>query len=93
MHRPVGLFSTNDAGYVAWDDSRNATGESKAQDIYFTRVDVDGTPALAGATGTTGTSRLQWAALGAAVGLVACGLALGAARAVCGSPPERAPTR
>jgi hypothetical protein len=93
VHGPVGLFSTNDVAYIAWDDSRNAIGESKAQDIYFTRVDVDGTPALAGATGASGTSKLQWAALGAAIGLVLCGLALGAARAVGGRPPERAPTR
>ena len=93
VHGPVGLASTNDVAYVAWDDSRNAIGESKAQDVYFTRVLVDGAPEVSASGGASGTTKLQWAALGAAAGLVLCGLALGAARAVGNRPAEPAPTR
>ena len=82
VHGPVGLAARNDRVYVAWDDSRNATGESKAQDVYFTRIDLDGAGADAGGT-STGT-KLQWGFLGTAIGLCLAGAALLAARTLTG---------
>ncbi|CAN5720020.1 hypothetical protein BH24ACT2_BH24ACT2_13810 [soil metagenome] len=81
VHGPVGLASTDDGAYIAWDDSRNAVGESKAQDIYFTRLDTNGA-GLAGVTSNDASTgdNLLWASLGLAVGIGLSGLALIAAR-------------
>lgn len=94
VHGPVGLASTNDVAYVAWDDSRNATGESNAQDVYFTRIDVHGTSGDtdAGSGGSAGMKR-QWTLLGIAVGLGLSGVALLVARKLAsrgGSDPSTA---
>jgi hypothetical protein len=35
---PVGLASTDEVAYVAWDDTRNGNAENGTQDIYATRV-------------------------------------------------------
>ena len=72
----VGLYSLDDGSYVAWDDTRNATADSKAQDVYFTRVRLAPTFALeAGSSTGTGT-KLAWGLAGAALGLAAAGLVL-----------------
>jgi hypothetical protein len=81
VHGPVGLASTDAGAYIAWDDYRNPVGESKAQDVYFTRLHTDGAM-LAGTTGeaTSTGVKLQWGLLGLAVGLAVCGLDLLVAR-------------
>ena len=80
VHGPVGLASTRDRVYLAWDDSRNATGESKAQDVYFTRVAPDGGSLAAGGTSSSDDDKLPWVGLGLALGLGLCGAALLMAR-------------
>ena len=75
VHGPVGLASTDDLAYVAWDDSRNATGESKAQDVYFTRLHVDADVSDNAAV-VPGSTKVRWAVTGLAVGLTLSGLAL-----------------
>ena len=81
VHGPVGLASTDEAVYVAWDDTRNATADSKAQDIYATRLRLDGRiPGVSTTTGGSGTSGLVWAILGVSLGLAAAGAALLVAR-------------
>ncbi len=76
VHGPVGLASTRDRAYLAWDDSRNATGESKAQDVYFTRVAPDGRSLAAVGTSSSDENKLPWVGLGLAIGLGLCGAAL-----------------
>lgn len=78
VHGPVGLASVNDRAYLAWDDSRNAVGESKAQDIYFTRLHIDPAGRASGlsAAGTSTSTKVQWAVLGLAFGLAVAGIAL-----------------
>ncbi|HTJ75536.1 MAG TPA: sialidase family protein [Acidimicrobiales bacterium] len=71
---PVGVASRNGAAYVAWDDSRNGNATNATQDIYFTRARLESPSHIFSASG--GTSRAAWALLGAAIGVVACGLAM-----------------
>ncbi len=80
VHGPVGLASTDDVAYIAWDDSRNATGESKAQDVYFTRVLVDGVGTVSASSGTSTATKVRWAVTGLAIGLALAGVALLVAR-------------
>lgn len=81
VHGPVGLASTDDGAYVAWDDSRNAVGESKAQDIYFTRLDTGGEGLVSSTSDDASTGvKLLWASLGLAVGIGLSGIALILAR-------------
>ncbi len=81
VHGPVGLASTDLGAYVAWDDSRNAVGESKAQDVYFTRLDADGAGLVRPTSDAAPTGdKLLWASLGMAVGIGLCGLVLIVAR-------------
>ncbi|HUR22764.1 MAG TPA: exo-alpha-sialidase [Acidimicrobiales bacterium] len=88
VHGPVGLASTDDTAYFAWDDTRNATADSKAQDVYSTRLRL-GASAADGAGGSTGsgTNRLVWALFGVSLGLVVSGSALLLARRAASSSP------
>ena len=73
---PVGLASTNETAYVAWDDTRNGNEETGAQDIYATRVRFSD-PATVFATEAAGTGiSVPAVLLGAAGALVLGGLAL-----------------
>ncbi|HEX3623712.1 MAG TPA: sialidase family protein [Acidimicrobiales bacterium] len=74
---PVGLASTDEAAYVAWDDTRNGNPTSGTQDIYFTRARY-APPDRALASGGSRVSPVLWVLLGAAGALVLGGLALGA---------------
>jgi hypothetical protein len=38
IHAPVGIVSTNDTVYFAWQDSRNGTNDGSAEDSYFASV-------------------------------------------------------
>ena len=60
---PIGLFSTDDSVYLAWQDSRNGNEDTDAEDVYMSKV------ALQGATAADAgePSRLLWALIGAAV--------------------------
>ena len=72
---------------MAWDDSRNGNATNATQDIYFTRARLE-SPSHIFST-SSGTSRAAWALLGAAIGVVACGLAMAvgfSARGTGGSP-------
>lgn len=82
VHGPVGLASTNEGSYVAWDDSRNAVGESNAQDVYFSRVRLAGDERQSSAAADSASigTKLQWTLLGLAVGVGLCGLVLLLAR-------------
>lgn len=77
VHSAVGLHALDTGAYVAWDDTRNATADSKAQDVYFTRVRLGGVPPLAPASPSTGTgTKVAWGLGGAAAALAFAGLAL-----------------
>lgn len=80
VHGPVALASLDSAAYVAWDDSRNGTPETHAQDVYFTRVRFPGAE-LSGSVPAAPTGmRLAWGVAGAGAALGLAGLALLAAR-------------
>lgn len=73
----VGLSSLDTGAYVAWDDTRNATADSKAQDVYFTRVRLNAAPLLGAASPSMGTgTKVAWGLGGAALALAFAGVAL-----------------
>ena len=73
---PVGLASTDEVAYVAWDDTRNGNEETGAQDIYATRVRFSDAAEVF-AAGAPSTRISPWAVLlGAAGALAVGGLAL-----------------
>jgi hypothetical protein len=89
---PVGLAATNDGAYIAWDDTRNAVGESNAQDVYFTRSSLDGRIVAGGTSrGTSAGTKLLWGVLGLGVGLGLCGAALLLARRGVSTPGASRP--
>ena len=59
VHGPVGLASTEHVVYLAWDDTRNAVTDAKTQDVYFTRVRMDGEAGVLGRRGQT-KARAAW---------------------------------
>ncbi|HEV2760684.1 MAG TPA: sialidase family protein [Acidimicrobiales bacterium] len=81
VHSAVGLHALNTGAYVAWDDTRNATADSKAQDVYFTRVRLEAAPPLGGSWSSTSTgTKVAWGLGGAALALSLAGGALFAGR-------------
>lgn len=74
VHSAIGLVSLNNGVYTAWDDTRNAVGDTHAQDIYFTRVGLAGPfPIAARATSST---EIRYAMAGAGIALALVGLLL-----------------
>jgi hypothetical protein len=77
VHSAVGLHALDAGDYVAWDDTRNATADTKAQDVYFTRVRLGRAAPLGATSSSTGTgTKLAWGLGGAALALAFAGLAL-----------------
>jgi hypothetical protein len=92
VHSAVGLHSMNGGAYLAWDDTRNATADSKAQDVYFTRVRLDGEIPLGTASSSTGTgTKVAWGLGGAALALAFAGVALFVSRSRLSEAPQRGP--
>lgn len=82
VHSAVGLHALDTGAYLAWDDTRNATSDSKAQDVYFTRVRMGAVPPLSSASASTGSgTKVAWGLGGAAMALAAAGIALFVSRA------------
>ena len=82
--------------YVSWDDTRNATADSKAQDVYFTRVRLDAAPPMGTVSASTSTgTKVAWGLGGAALALALAGAALFLSRSrLSGAPePSRATSR
>jgi hypothetical protein len=74
---PVGLASTDDTAYVAWDDTRNGNTLTGTQDVYFARARY-AAPDRALSPGRSRISPVLWVLLGGSGALVLGGLALGA---------------
>jgi hypothetical protein len=96
VHSALGLHALDAGAYVSWDDTRNATADSKAQDVYFTRVRLGSAPSLGTAssgagTGTSTGTKVAWGLGGAALGFALAGGALFVSRARLSTSP--APTR
>lgn len=64
-HTNVGIASTNESVYFAWQDSRNGNADTHSEDIYFASLKLNG-PVLAVAGGAGVPA---WAVAGAAVAL------------------------
>ncbi|MGH9277981.1 MAG: exo-alpha-sialidase, partial [Acidimicrobiales bacterium] len=62
----VGVASSNDAAYVAWQDTRDANREFQPEDVYMTSVRLNGTVAVT-ATESSGTP--AWLAVGAGLAI------------------------
>lgn len=73
----LGVASTDQGAYIAWDDSRNGSPETQSQDIYFTRARLAETDSFFGA-GAAGEpdGRFLAGAMGAGVALLVGGLLL-----------------
>jgi Neuraminidase (sialidase) len=92
VHSAVGLYSMDGGAYVSWDDTRNATADSKAQDVYFTRVRLDAAPPLGTVSSSTGIgTKVAWGLGGAALALALAGAALFLSRSRLSGAPERSP--
>ncbi|HEX2028707.1 MAG TPA: sialidase family protein [Nitriliruptorales bacterium] len=59
----VGVASTDETVFVAWQDTRNAIGSTDAEDVYTATVQLNGVPAAAA---LTTRANLWWAPVGAA---------------------------
>jgi hypothetical protein len=85
----VGITSSDSAAYFAWQDTRNATPNFQAEDVYMASVKLDGEPSPIPSTSKTVPA---WLAMGAglAIGL---GLAMVAlwAKSRFGGVAEPAP--
>jgi hypothetical protein len=78
---PIGLTSTDNAVFVAWDDTRNSVGETQAQDIYLGRVRFPEAKSVFASAPASSNNRLLWSLLGAALALAVAGaILLGAQR-------------
>lgn len=71
---PLGVSSTADAAYFAWDDTRNGTTLTQSQDVYFTRVRLSDDYRLLGSSEEA--SPVAWAVIGGAVALGVGGVLL-----------------
>lgn len=91
MRGPVAIAATNSATFLAWPDSRAASGELEAEDVYTTRVRHEAAGGdLIGAPSAGGTE-LLWSVLGAGVALAVGGLVLMmGTRIARGRPEEKA---
>jgi Neuraminidase (sialidase) len=74
IYGPLGIVSTNEAAFVAWDDTRNGNDQTANQDIYFTRARY--VPAADVFAGTAKSGVSPWVAglLGAAIAVAVGGL-------------------
>jgi hypothetical protein len=70
---PVGVASTDEEAYVAWNDSRNGTVDLPTEDAYFAKVIHDEPGATVKSEPVVKTSSVL---LGLAIGLVIAGLAV-----------------
>jgi hypothetical protein len=70
---PVGVASTNEEAYVAWNDSRNGTVDLPSEDAYFAKVIHEEVSASRGSGPAIKASSVL---LGLAIGLVIAGLAV-----------------
>ncbi|MDQ3973897.1 MAG: hypothetical protein M3276_06105 [Actinomycetota bacterium] len=68
-HTNLGVASTEDAVFVAWQDTRNGDADNDAEDVYFASVGLNGQAPIIGAA-TTSEQPPDWA-------LAVAGLALG----------------
>lgn len=73
-HYNLGLASTEDAAFMAWQDTRNGDAETDAEDVYFASVGLDGYPPVVGGAALAGAGTPAWV-----VALAGLGLGMGAA--------------
>lgn len=73
----LGVASSDQGAYIAWDDTRNGSEETQSQDIYFARARLTAPSSFFAAGGVPPSGhRLLWGALGAALALLVGGFAL-----------------
>jgi hypothetical protein len=74
IYGPLGLVSTDEAAFVAWDDTRNGNEQTASQDIYFTRVRYAPAAEVFGSGTDSGLSPWVAGFLGAAIAVAIGGL-------------------
>lgn len=88
----LGLASTDEGAYIAWDDSRNGSEQAPSQDIYFARArQAQPESFFSAATVGAANDRMLAGVLGAALALLLGGLLLFVAARTKGrgSAPKR----
>jgi hypothetical protein len=66
----VGIASTDDAVFFAWQDTRNAIGSTDAEDVYAATLSLTGAEAVVREEGVPGWTLLATAMLGLGLGVV-----------------------
>ena len=90
-HHNMGVASTSNAVYYAWQDSRNRDALAQPEDVYMAKLNLDGPVPL---SESGGYSKAVWALAGAGVTAALMGLALFAASALSRSrQPSAAASR
>ena len=74
IYGPLGLVSTDETAYVAWDDTRGGNEQTGDQDIYFTRVRYAPPAEVFGGEVSSGISPWVAGLLGAAIAVAIGGL-------------------
>lgn len=74
-HTNVGVASSDDAAFIAWQDTRNGTPQTDAEDVYFASVGLSGRAPVLASTPAGGSAWPLWAA-GAAGAALAMGLTM-----------------
>lgn len=74
VRAPIGIASSNEAAYVAWEDTRNATSSSAAQDIEFSAVQHSPLPPASGFVAVTIIAAVTGGLVTAAIGLLLAGM-------------------
>jgi hypothetical protein len=74
IYGPLGLVSTDDVAFVAWDDTRNGNDQNGSQDIYFTRVRYAAPADAFGGKHDSGLSPWVAGLLGASIAVAVGGL-------------------
>jgi hypothetical protein len=65
----VGVAATDQAVFFAWQETRNAIGETDSEDVYVSSISLTGSPALVRNEGIPGWTLFGTAALGLGLGI------------------------
>jgi hypothetical protein len=72
---PLGIASTDETAFVAWDDTRNSRPDTQTQDIYLARVRFQAGDRVFATVAESHHTAL-WALIGGAIALGVAGLLL-----------------
>jgi hypothetical protein len=89
----VGIAATDDDVFFAWQDTRNALGETGSEDIYTASVPLTPVTVNAGGTGIPGWTLLLTGLFGLGVGIVVAWLLIRRREMAVEAAPRGTPAR